>query len=50
MGTVEDVAHAVSYLLSPAGDWITGETICVDGGARLWGDIWPIPDPAATEA
>lgn len=43
MGTVEEVAHAVSYLLSPAGSWITGETICVDGGARLWGDMWPFP-------
>lgn len=50
MGTVEDVAYAVTYLLSPAGDWITGETICVDGGARLWGDIWPIPDPAEAPA
>lgn len=45
MGTVEDVAHAVTYLCSPAGDFVTGETLCVDGGARLWGDIWPIPDP-----
>lgn len=50
MGTVEDVAHAVTYLLSPAGDWITGETICVDGGARIWGDMWSIPDPAASES
>jgi citronellol/citronellal dehydrogenase len=44
-GTVEDVAAAVTYLLSPAGDGVTGETICVDGGARLWGDIWGIPEP-----
>lgn len=44
MGTVEDVAHAVTYLLSPAGDWITGETLCVDGGARLWGDMWLVPE------
>lgn len=44
MGTVEDVSHAVTYLLSPAGDWITGETLCVDGGARLWGDMWPLPE------
>lgn len=49
-GTVEDVAHAVTYLRSPAGDWVTGETFCVDGGARLWGDIWPIPDPAEAQA
>lgn len=43
MGTLEDVSRAVVYLLSPAGDWITGETLCVDGGARLWGDTWDIP-------
>jgi citronellol/citronellal dehydrogenase len=43
MGTVEDVSRAVMYLCSPAGDWVTGETLCVDGGARLWGDIWQIP-------
>ncbi len=49
MGTVEDVAHAVTYLLSPAGDYVTGETLCVDGGARLWGDIWDIADPVGAE-
>lgn len=44
MGSVEDVSRAVTFLLSPAGDWITGETLCVDGGARLWGDMWPLPE------
>jgi NAD(P)-dependent dehydrogenase (short-subunit alcohol dehydrogenase family) len=46
-GTVADVARAVAYLFSPAGDYITGETLCIDGGARLWGDVWTIPDPIA---
>lgn len=44
LGSVEDVSRAVTFLLSPAGDWITGETLCVDGGARLWGDMWPLPE------
>ncbi|MCW5828395.1 MAG: SDR family oxidoreductase [Deltaproteobacteria bacterium] len=45
LGSVEEIAQAVTYLLSPAGDWITGETLKIDGGAHLWGDRWPIPDP-----
>ncbi|MFZ4736062.1 MAG: SDR family oxidoreductase [Bradymonadia bacterium] len=41
IGRVEDVAFAVVYLLSPAGDFVTGETICVDGGQKLWGMAFP---------
>jgi peroxisomal trans-2-enoyl-CoA reductase len=44
LGRQEEVAGAVSYLLSPAGDFVTGETIRVDGGGSLWGSSWPIPD------
>ena len=32
LGTVEDVAWSVVYLAGPTGDYITGETITVDGG------------------
>lgn len=32
MGTVEDVAAAVSFLVSPAAGYITGEVIRIDGG------------------
>lgn len=44
LGKVEEIAWAVSYLLSPAGDFISGETIRVDGAGSLWGASWPIPD------
>ena len=42
LGTVEDVAWSVVYLLSPAGNYITGETLCVDGGQAHWGNVFPI--------
>lgn len=32
IGTPDDVAHAVAYLLSGTGRWITGTTLVVDGG------------------
>jgi peroxisomal trans-2-enoyl-CoA reductase len=45
LGRSEEIAWAVAYLLSPAGDFITGATIKVDGGGSLWGERWSIPDP-----
>jgi peroxisomal 2,4-dienoyl-CoA reductase len=36
-GTPEDIGQMVTYLASPAGDWITGAIIVVDGGAWLGG-------------
>jgi enoyl-[acyl-carrier-protein] reductase (NADH) len=44
LGRPEEIAAAVTYLLSPAGDFVTGETIRVDGGGSLWGSNWPCPD------
>ncbi|HYO20271.1 MAG TPA: SDR family oxidoreductase [Dermatophilaceae bacterium] len=32
LGTAEDVAHAITYLVSSAGDYVTGATLLVDGG------------------
>jgi 7-alpha-hydroxysteroid dehydrogenase len=33
MGTPEDIAHAALYLASPAGSWVTGTELHVNGGA-----------------
>lgn len=35
LGTPEDVAGAVLFLVSDAGSWITGQTYVLDGGATL---------------
>jgi citronellol/citronellal dehydrogenase len=42
-GTVEEVAHSIVYLASPAALFVTGVTLYIDGGAALWGDSFPIP-------
>ncbi|TNE51649.1 MAG: SDR family oxidoreductase [Bacteroidetes bacterium] len=43
LGTTEEVAALTLFLASPLAAYITGETIYIDGGARLWGDIWQYP-------
>ena len=45
LGTEEEVAENILFLLSPAAAFITGATLYIDGGARLWGENWPIPEP-----
>jgi citronellol/citronellal dehydrogenase len=42
LGTVEEVAWLTLFLVSPMSAYMTGDTIYIDGGARLWGDIWQI--------
>lgn len=34
-GTVDDIARAALFLCGPDGAYITGQTLCVDGGASL---------------
>ncbi|HEX6103931.1 MAG TPA: SDR family oxidoreductase [Gemmatimonadales bacterium] len=36
-GTPEDVGHMVTFLAGPAGEWITGAVLVVDGGSWLAG-------------
>lgn len=40
LGDVQDVAEACVYLSASSGKFITGETITVDGGHQLWGELW----------
>jgi citronellol/citronellal dehydrogenase len=48
-GTVEECAHAIVFLASPAALFATGATLRLDGGASLWGDNWIIPEPPDPE-
>jgi 7-alpha-hydroxysteroid dehydrogenase len=43
IGTVEDVAAAALYLVSPAGGWVTGKVFEVDGGTEATN--WPYEPP-----
>ena len=43
MGTPEDIAWMVAFLLSPAGDWITGSYFAIDGGGQLAARRWEKP-------
>ncbi len=44
MGTEAETAAAVTFLLSPAAAYISGETVRVDGASSLWRKSWDIPE------
>ena len=46
-GVEADIGHAAAFLLSDAADYITGETLRVDGGFALPGvpEGWAEPHP-----
>jgi citronellol/citronellal dehydrogenase len=48
-GRSEEMAWLVAYLASPAGDFISGTTITIDGARDNWAGPWP-PDSIATES
>ena len=49
-GTPMEIAQAVLYLGASSGSFITGEVLTVDGGGKLWGELWTAGRPAWFEA
>jgi NAD(P)-dependent dehydrogenase (short-subunit alcohol dehydrogenase family) len=45
LGAVADVGSAVAFLASDAADWITGETLTIDGGLSLVGSLTDLAEP-----
>ena len=45
VGSPWDIAEACVYLSASSGQYITGETLTVDGGGQLWGETWTIAKP-----
>jgi len=48
-GRPEELAWMVAYLASPAGDFVSGTTITIDGARDNWAGPWP-PTAIATDA
>lgn len=49
-GTEAETSAAIVFLLTPAAAFITGTTLCVDGGAPLFPSTFPIPDHDRSQA
>jgi citronellol/citronellal dehydrogenase len=48
-GRAEEMAWLVAYLASPAGDFVSGTTITIDGARDNWAGPWP-PEAIASES
>lgn len=44
-GTAMEIAEACIYLSAGSGSFITGEVLTVDGGGKLWGELWTAGRP-----
>jgi citronellol/citronellal dehydrogenase len=45
-GSPMDIAQACCWIAGPAGNFVTGEVCTVDGGGRLWGELWTAGRPS----
>ncbi len=45
-GSPIDIAQACAWIAGPAGNFVTGEVCTVDGGGRIWGELWTAGRPA----
>jgi citronellol/citronellal dehydrogenase len=45
VGSPWDIAEACVYLSASSGNYITGETLTIDGGGQLWGETWTTAKP-----
>jgi citronellol/citronellal dehydrogenase len=41
LGRAEDIAWLVAHLASPAGDFVSGAVLTVDGARDNWSGAWP---------
>ncbi|MEX2588808.1 MAG: SDR family oxidoreductase, partial [Chitinophagales bacterium] len=43
LGEIQEVAYLALFMASPFSEFMTGQTVYLDGGQSLWGDMWEIP-------
>lgn len=43
--TPMEIAEGCIYLSAPSGSFVTGEVLTIDGGGRLWGEMWTAGRP-----
>ena len=45
-GSPWEIAEAALFIGGPGGSFITGQTLAVNGGGHLWGEVWTAGKPA----